>query len=352
MQSLRDIHRAYGVERVIDIYNYKFGLKEVDPVVINDYQNAQYYGPISVGTPKQDFTVIFDTGSSNLWVPSAQCTDCGSHATYFSNHSLTYVANGTEFKIEYGSGPVSGYISEDNILVGDLTVKGQLFAEVTEVKGLGLGYSLGKFDGILGLAFPSIAVNDITPVFDNMYQQGLLDENVFSFSLGKVDGEAGELLLGGIDSSKYTGDLHYVPLSNLTYWALNLEGLTVEGESMTTAKRVIIDSGTSLLAGPVRDVATLAAKVGARKSFLNPQEYTISCNNIESLPNITFTFGGRSYDLAGSDYVIDGGLYCLFGVVGIDVPVDPLWIAGDVFMRKYYSVFDYGNKQMGFALAV
>lgn len=37
------------------------------PVVINDFSNAQYYGPISVGTPPQEFNVIFDTGSSNLW---------------------------------------------------------------------------------------------------------------------------------------------------------------------------------------------------------------------------------------------------------------------------------------------
>jgi hypothetical protein len=37
------------------------------PVVINDFSNAQYYGPIAVGTPGQVFNVIFDTGSSNLW---------------------------------------------------------------------------------------------------------------------------------------------------------------------------------------------------------------------------------------------------------------------------------------------
>jgi hypothetical protein len=352
MQSMRDIHRQYGVERVVDIYGYKFGTVHPDPVVINDYQNAQYYGSILVGSPGQNFTVIFDTGSSNLWVPSAKCTDCGSHPKYDNSKSSSYVSNGTVFAIQYGSGPVSGFVSQDNVTVGDLVVKNQLFAEVTEVKGLGLAYALGKFDGILGLAFPSISVNHIPPVFESMYQQGLLDQNLFSFDLGKADGQPGELVIGGIDTSKYTGQLTYVPLSNETYWALALDGVFVGGSSITTAHRVIIDSGTSLLAGPTKDVEALAAKVGAKKSWINPQEYTVPCSSISSLPKIEFKFGGQTFELAGSDYVINAGIMCLFGVVGIDVPAEPLWIAGDIFMRKYYTVFDYGNRQMGFALAV
>jgi hypothetical protein len=350
MKSLRQIMREYGVERVAAVLNHKYVRVSADPVVVKDYENAQYYGPITVGTPGQSFQVIFDTGSSNLWVPSIKCgSNCGKHAEYDSSKSSTYVANGTVFNIEYGSGPVSGFISQDSVTIGDITVKNQLFAEITDVKGLGIAYSLGKFDGILGLAFPSISVDNILPPLENMFQQGLIGDNIFSFSLGTADGQPGELDIGAIDTSKFQGQLTYVPLSNETYWALALDGISVGGQSITNARRVIVDSGTSLLAGPTADIAALAQKVGAKKSILNPEEYTISCS--ASAPDIVVAFGGTTFTLTSKDYIINGGLFCLFGAVGIDVPVEPLWIMGDVFMRKYFTVWDYTNKQMGFALA-
>merc|ERR1711998_77867 len=121
-------------------------------VKISDYQNAQYYGEATVGTPPQTFNVIFDTGSANLWVPNKKVGLVGllKHK-YDSSKSSTYVANGTEFKIQYGSGPVSGIWSEDTIGIGGLPIKNQAFAEVENAGGLGLAYGIGKFDGILGL---------------------------------------------------------------------------------------------------------------------------------------------------------------------------------------------------------
>ena len=147
MSSLSTLYRERGLKYTSSFYKY-----ETSPeVVISDYQNAEYYGSIAVGTPAQTFTVIFDTGSSNLWIPSKTCTGCGSHNLYNDAASSTYIANGSVFNIQYGSGPVAGILSTDNVNVGGLTVLKQTFAEVNDVSGLGLAYSIGKFDGILGI---------------------------------------------------------------------------------------------------------------------------------------------------------------------------------------------------------
>jgi hypothetical protein len=106
-----------------------YRVSDTGSIVINDYENSQYYGEIALGTPEQKFNVIFDTGSSDLWVAGSKCDDsCGRHAKYDSSKSSSYIANGTSFDIMYGSGPVSGYQSIDNMNMGSLIVSKQEFA--------------------------------------------------------------------------------------------------------------------------------------------------------------------------------------------------------------------------------
>jgi len=329
---------------------YNFG---DTPIVIHDFQNAQYYGPVTVGGV--EFQVIFDTGSSNLWIPSKDCTNCGRFKpAYDHDKSPNYVANGSKFNIQYGSGPVSGFFSQDSVTLGDKTVSNVLFAEVTDVKGLGLAYKIGKFDGILGLAFDTISINQVPVVFDLMIQQGLVEEPVFTFYLTS-DGTDGEMDLGGIDTAHYTGEINYIPLIDTTYWSCKLDGIRFQGtsEKLTTVGKAILDTGTSLLAGPKRDIKALAQKLGASE-LAGTGEYTIDCGKTKSLPTISITLGGIDYNLDGSDYIIDNQGTCLLGFVGINIPppAGPLWILGDVFIRKYFTVFDYGNLRLGFATAV
>ena len=68
------------------------------PVPLHNFQDAQYYGPVSVGG--QQFQVIFDTGSSNLWVPAENCSSCGSHPKYDPTKSKTYKADGVPSSLD------------------------------------------------------------------------------------------------------------------------------------------------------------------------------------------------------------------------------------------------------------
>jgi cathepsin D len=340
----RNVHNA-------DRLRTKYGLTGPVPIPIADFLDTQYYGNISIGTPDQYFTVIYDTGSSNLWVPSSKCLFC-LKKKYDSSASSTYVANGKSFAIQYGSGSLSGFLSEDTVAMGDLVIPSQTFAEATQEPNI--QFQLGQFDGICGMAYGTISVDSVVPPFVNAYTNGLI-KPVFSFYLGK-GGAVGEMLLGGIDTAKYTGSLRYVPLTSESYFEFALGGITLNGQSVTNVTSAVADTGTSVLAGPTADVAAIAASVGAVPT-INPGEYTVDCSTINQLPPLAITINGHAYNFAGPEYVVSvsemGETICLFGMTGLDVPAPrgPLWILGDVFIRKYYTVFDMGNNRVGFATA-
>lgn len=298
--------------------------------------------------------MIFDTGSSNLWVPSLTCgSDCGFKPLYRSADSSSYIANGTVFHIEYGSGPVSGFLSTDTLNMGGLLIHNQTFAEINVVSGLGLAFLIGKFDGILGMGWDSISVHGIPTPFTAMMQQGLVHKPMFSFYLSNGDGTVGELTLGGYNEKYFTGNLTWIPLSSRTYWMLELNSFKMDGKQVSDASKVIIDSGTSILAGPSKEVAALAELCGAEPFPLRPSQYLIDCALVPNLPKLSIEIGGVFFDLSGEEYVLNVQGVCLFGFVGIDIPEPrgPLWIMGDIFMRKYYTVHDQAAGRMGFALA-
>jgi saccharopepsin len=180
------------------------------------------------------------------------------HAKYDSSASSSYKANGTEFAIHYGSGSLEGFISSDTVVIGDLAIKKQEFAEAT--KEPGLAFAFGKFDGILGLGYDTISVNHIVPPFYNMIQQKLLDSPVFSFRLGSSEEDGGEAVFGGIDDSAYTGKIAYVPVRRKGYWEVELESIKFGSEELELENTgAAIDTGTSLIVMPT-DIAEMLNK--------------------------------------------------------------------------------------------
>ncbi|XP_047327417.1 aspartic proteinase A1-like isoform X2 [Impatiens glandulifera] len=457
---------------------------DADIVSLKNYMDAQYYGEISIGAPAQTFTVIFDTGSSNLWIPSSKCflsIACLVHPRYKHKQSITYKEIGDHVAIHYGSGSVSGFLSQDNVIVGDLLIKNQIFMEATREGSF--TFVLAKFDGILGLGFQEISVGDVVPVWYNMMNQGLVHEKVFSFWLNRdpSSNEGGELIFGGVDPKHFKGKHTYVPITHKGYWQFEMGDFLIASHSTGFCQHgcaAIVDSGTSLLAGPTSIVTQINQAIGAAgvvsteckqifnqyggmiwdllvsgvradqvcadiglcistpppappvtvtahnnestsgnkiqmvveeeeeeeeaplgsvsavndafcsscqmlvlwvqnelrqkktkesvfsyvnqlcESLPSPMgESVVDCNTLSTLPTITFTIGGKSFDLTPEQYIIKTGenpvTICISGFIALDVspPRGPLWILGDIFMGVYHTVFDYGNLQVGFARA-
>ena len=328
-----------------------------DSETLQDYMDAQYFGPVSIGTPPQSFKVVFDTGSANLWVPSKRnylfCLACKFHSTYNSAASSTYVSNGTSMSIRYGTGKVGGIISYDNVSIASLMVKKQAFGEMYRLSFI--PFALSKFDGILGMGFPSISVQRLAPVFVNMVRQKVITLPVFAFWLrrGYNSNYGGELHLGGIDSSRFTGDIVYANLTSETYWQFMMNAVEVGGVSMGVCNsgcQAIADTGTSLIVGPTSEVNYLNAKLGAKRNFMG--QYYFNCNSVSSLPSVSFVISGKTFTLTSDNYVMNIRGVCLSGFYGLNLS-RPLWILGDVFLTKYYSIFDMSSSppRVGFAVS-
>ncbi|XP_076917789.1 cardosin-F-like [Bidens hawaiensis] len=343
-------------------------------VMLKNYRDTQYYGEISIGTPPQMFTVVYDTGSANMWVPSSECVfsmSCYVHPKYSSRRSNTFKGNGKFAAISYGSGSISGIISKDDVKVGDLVIEEQEFIEATMEPGT--VFMNGKFDGILGLGFKEISVGNVTPVWDNMIDQGLVENQVFSFWLNRNFNEekGGEIVFGGVDPDHFTGNHTYAPVTQKGYWQFDLGDVLIDSKSKGYCQNgcsAIADSGTSLIAGPTSVVTEINNAIGA-KTFEHTQRQSkskelsdrslgtmevsiVDCANIASMPNISFVIGGNEFALSPQEYLVkDGEGNCVSGFMPLDVPPPhgPMWILGDVFMGAYHTVFDYGNLRVGFA---
>jgi len=323
-------------------------------VSLTDVQDAEYFGEVDIGSPPQKFKVIYDTGSSNLWVPSKACDNCKkTGTTYDSSASTSYAKNGQSFALQYGTGSCKGFLSADTVSVGGAEITGFAFGEVTHEAADVFGEA--PFDGILGMGPAKAAIDKVPMPMDQLVKQGKVQHNIFAFYLASGGKTGSTLTLGGTDSSFYSGDFTYVPVAKaaaiLPYWLVSASAIKVAGASAVscnflTGCYMVVDTGTSVLAGPVNTVSTLTSKIG---------NVSADCSNVDKLPTITISMAGKDFDLGPDFYVLrmpdeNGKEQCQLGIEGVNAGV-PIWILGDPFLRKYYTVWDAEANRVGFATA-
>uniref|UniRef100_A0A183CAH5 Peptidase A1 domain-containing protein n=1 Tax=Globodera pallida TaxID=36090 RepID=A0A183CAH5_GLOPA len=321
-------------------------------VVLYNYMNAQYYGDISIGSPPQNFTVIFDTGSAIFWVPSKKCpiyaASCPRRQKFDSLMSSSYLPVGRKVKIKYGSGAMKGFVSKDNVCVANICVQQQ------DEKG----FDQAKFDGVLGMGFTEASGVKLSTVFNNMVTQQKVQKPVFSFWLNRNSTSelGGEITFGGTDQRRFVAPITYTPVTRKTHWQFKMDSISGSQGKIACQNgcQVKADTGASMILGPKKEVKEIQKYIGATPN--NDGEYIVSCEEIPNLPDISFNIGGKAYTLKGKDYVLkdtfNGKTICLSGFVGINLPKRVGdWLLGDVFIGRYYTVFDVGQSRIGFAQA-
>ncbi|AGO11392.1 AaceriACR144Wp [[Ashbya] aceris (nom. inval.)] len=319
--------------------------------------NNIYAADVTIGTPPQNFRVVVDTGSSTLWVPGKECRAmaCRLHNKYDHDRSSTYKENGTLTGVTYGSGSIMGYVSEDTFRISDLEIPGQQFTETTDEPGS--VFVFAAFDGILGLAYPSLGYG-VVPPFQQLIEKKLVKEPVFGMYLDDIStGKGnGQLVLGGYDETKFKGEISWLPVRRQAYWEVDFDSVTIGNENIPLENfGAAIDSGTSLITFPTELFNQFITKLSGVTRDRRGNVY-IDCASKKTAPVLTFGFGGHKFSITGDDYIIQvpgQSSRCMPAIVELDIDsAGKIAIIGDVFLRRYYSIYDFGNNAVGLATAV
>jgi saccharopepsin len=347
---------------------------------------SMYTIPISIGNPPLNLTALVDTSWGPFFVPSANCTlnpaerdSCLGHAPlYNSTKSITYRADLTPCKImfrNYNGVYTWGNISQDNIQVAEMEIKGQVFEEATSWHPLWLTRD-DYFDTAIGLSLNRIAepwgnFNASSP-FQNMIQQDLLDKNMFTLRLSRTDNETGELILGGLPETLNSSEMIEIPLNHSRKgggdewwdfytsngWQISAQNISMNLHNgsipiMSSEHTAIVSSSYPYIALSKEAAAAANHAIGLEKLY-----DWVECETRMDLPNITFILGPErlGITLTPWDYLIEvyDDLYGLLKCVSSFQSME--WrgemgfiILGAPFLNGLWSVWDAERETISFA---
>ncbi|XP_057583127.1 pregnancy-associated glycoprotein 2-like [Hippopotamus amphibius kiboko] len=311
-----------------------------------------YVGNITIGTPPQEFKVLFDTALSCTWIPSINCsrTSCRRHNLFNPQLSTTIRLTSLSINIKYSTGRIAGVLAYDTIRIMKLVDIDQPFV-LTETQS---GFDHVIFDGVLGLGHPRFGPKNYIPVFDNLKKQGVISEPIFAFYLSNRKENGSVVMFGGVDHRYHKGSLKWIPVSRTRFWQIAMNRITMNGWMVGCFHQceAILNTGTTWLAGPTRLVTGIQKLINA-KAF--GEEYQVPCSNIRSLPSIIFTINGNEYTVPPVAYIWKSPYNtCVSRFRGGTETWNHLetWVLGDAFLRMYLSVYDRRKRMVGLAPAV
>ncbi|XP_019197746.1 PREDICTED: aspartyl protease family protein At5g10770-like [Ipomoea nil] len=338
----------------------------------------EYIVTIELGTPKEKFTLLVDTGSDNTWVGCKPCnTGCGPNL-FDPSKSSTYVndscrpSTDDQFNVTYGDNSKSeGYWGCDTLTIDkSYAVKNFQFGCGQEIQNM----VDDNNDGILGLGRGDLSLPS----------QGGTNFQKFSYCLPKSNSKKGYLFFGNEAQAKSSSSKpQFTPLlsppENLaekylkkSYYFVELIGMSVAGKRLDVAPSVfnspgtIIDSGTSITQLPQEVYSALTTAFNQSMASKYPAAaskemseldtcYNVDTNSNVIVPAITLHFKGMSgkreidVELRQSGIVIlpesEPNLVCL----GFAQQKDGgLAIIGNHQQRQMTMFFDLQGNSVGF----
>lgn len=323
-------------------------------------RDVSYAGIIGVGTPAQNFSVAFDTGSSDTWVASLNCSvgECIGGGSYFdAEQSSTFQSLNTSRSLNYVSSSTAVYLARENVTLAAGGPSAQYV--------LGLAYWSNQnydalpFNGIVGLGrrdLMSIKENSQTLFEVWAAQMGL--PLTFAFELQSYSvytGRPDVLTLGGYDRTAYTGGITWLPLFNSGYWSVMLGTLSYGPRTISHGyPAALLDSGSSNNVVPYGVFAKLGKYVGG--SLADENTWVVPCARAADLPDMVLRLGQarKEFPLSPGQYLVPwSGNMCrlAFSHWGRTNPTN-VFLLGNPFFRAYYVIHDMGLNRMGFATAV
>ncbi|OJT10594.1 Aspartic protease [Trametes pubescens] len=324
--------------------------KRQKEALTDEDEDTEWAGTISIGTPAQKFLIDFDTGSSDLWIPSSSCksSTCSSKKKYTASSSSTGTKKSGSFSIQYGDGStVSGPVYTDSVTVAGVTVTKQYFSPVTTLSS---SFADDPIDGLLGLAYPAISNLGQNPFFNTAVSQDAVSKGSFGFKLAST---GSELYIGGTNSKLYTGSIETHPVDTSTgFWQITGAKAYVGSTVANSGFETIIDSGTTIMYGPPSAIKTFYSKVSGSAVYDSENGYySFPC---KSAPSVSFSWGGKKWAITADNFSLGetstGSGKCVGALAGQDIGLGSnVWLLGDSFMKNVYTAFSFDDDTVGFA---
>ncbi|GAA55751.1 lysosomal aspartic protease [Clonorchis sinensis] len=259
---------------------------------------GHYCGPLSFGTPTQQFKMLFDTGSCSTWVRSVNSETEFTDQAYDCDISESAEVEENQQTMEYAKCRITGIVVKDSVTLGNKNIN------IRFANGVELSQSCPprmSFDGIVGLC----AVPGKSTFLNQLFEEDIINERIFSIWVNpnRQDPLAGSLILGGVHDGLYSGTLDKVSLEPLrNWWCFRLTGVRIDdGQAITLPYLVAVDSGATKLWVPeslLERINQVLHPIGFDGRF-----HLIDCSKIPKKPIIHLEVGEVTLSMEPKYYI-------------------------------------------------